>query len=81
MLANPMNIPPVSIATAKAALIEQYAQAVLWSFFGIRRGNRARQDATQLRPVPLIVMALCLAAAFVALLLFVASVAAKGGST
>ncbi|HNW63500.1 MAG TPA: DUF2970 domain-containing protein [Piscinibacter sp.] len=59
----------------------QYAQAVLWSFFGIRRGNRARQDATQLRPVPLIVMALCLAAAFVALLLFVASVAAKGGST
>ncbi|MBL0090862.1 MAG: DUF2970 domain-containing protein [Piscinibacter sp.] len=24
----------------------QYAQAVLWSFFGIRRGNRARLDAT-----------------------------------
>ena len=29
MLANPMNIPPVSIATAKAALTEQYAEAVL----------------------------------------------------
>ena len=57
----------------------QYLQAVLWSFFGIRRGNRARLDATQLRPVPLIVMALCLAAAFVAFLLFIASVASKGG--
>lgn len=58
----------------------QYAQAVLWSFLGIRRGNQAQQDATQLRPIPLIVMALCLAAAFVALLLFVASVASQGSS-
>jgi hypothetical protein len=29
MLGNPMNIPPVSIAAAKAALIEQYADPVL----------------------------------------------------
>ena len=29
MLGNPMNIPPISIATAKAALIEQYADATL----------------------------------------------------
>jgi MoxR-like ATPase len=29
MLGNPMNIPPVSIAAAKAALVEQYADPVL----------------------------------------------------
>ena len=29
MAGNPMNIPPVSIAAAKAALIEQYADPVL----------------------------------------------------
>ena len=29
MLGNPMNIPPISIAAAKAALIEQYADATL----------------------------------------------------
>ena len=29
MLGNPMNIPPVSIAAAKQALIEQYADPVL----------------------------------------------------
>ena len=29
MATNPMNVPPVSIAAAKAALVEQYADPVL----------------------------------------------------
>jgi hypothetical protein len=56
----------------------RYLQAVLWSFFGIRRSAKARNDLTQLRPVPLIVTGLVLAAAFVAVLL-VAAKAASGG--
>ncbi|MBS1178633.1 MAG: hypothetical protein H6R06_3045 [Proteobacteria bacterium] len=52
MLANPMNIPPVSIATAKAALIEQYAEAVLrrratmlWGPRGVGKSSVVRQVA------------------------------------
>ena len=38
MHGNPMNIPPLSIAAAKAALIEQYADATLRRH-GVRAGR------------------------------------------
>jgi len=60
MLANPMNIPPVSIATAKAALIEQYADPVLrrratmlWGPRGVGKSSIVRQLAEHFR-VPLV---------------------------
>ncbi len=52
MLGNPMNIPPVSIAAAKAALIEQYADPVLrrrasmlWGTRGVGKSSIVRQVA------------------------------------
>ncbi len=52
MTANPLNIPPVSIATAKAALIEQYADPVLrrratmlWGTRGVGKSSVVRQVA------------------------------------
>jgi MoxR-like ATPase len=49
---NPMNIPPVSIATAKAALIEQFAQpllrrraTMLWGPRGVGKSSVVRQVA------------------------------------
>jgi hypothetical protein len=52
MLANPMNIPPVSIAAAKAALIEQYADptlrrraSMLWGPRGVGKSSIVRQVA------------------------------------
>jgi hypothetical protein len=52
MHANPMNIPPVSIATAKAALIEQYADrtlrrraSMLWGTRGVGKSSIVRQVA------------------------------------
>ncbi len=52
MLANPMNIPPVSIAAAKAALIEQYADPVLrrratmlWGARGVGKSSVVQQVA------------------------------------
>jgi len=49
---NPMNIPPVSIATAKAALIEQYAEprlrhraTMLWGTRGVGKSSIVRQVA------------------------------------
>ena len=52
MSGNPMNIPPVSIAAAKAALIEQYADPVLrrratmlWGTRGVGKSSIVRQVA------------------------------------
>jgi MoxR-like ATPase len=52
MHGNPMNIPPVSIAAAKAALIEQYADPVLrrrasmlWGTRGVGKSSIVRQLA------------------------------------
>lgn len=52
MLGNPMNIPPVSIAAAKAALIEQYADptlrrraSMLWGTRGVGKSSIVRQVA------------------------------------
>jgi MoxR-like ATPase len=60
MSANPMNVPPVSIATAKAALIEQFASPVLrrratmlWGTRGVGKSSIVRQVAQHFG-VPLI---------------------------
>ncbi len=60
MNGNPMNVPPVSIAAAKAALLEQYADAtlrrratMLWGPRGVGKSSIVRQVAAQLG-VPLV---------------------------
>ncbi len=60
MNGNPMNIPPVSIAAAKAALIEQYADPVLrrratmlWGTRGVGKSSVVRQVAAHFG-VPLV---------------------------
>ncbi|MCU0759223.1 MAG: AAA family ATPase [Steroidobacteraceae bacterium] len=52
MASNPMNVPPVSIAAAKAALIEQFADPVLrrratmlWGTRGVGKSSVVRQVA------------------------------------
>jgi hypothetical protein len=52
MLGNPMNIPPISIAGAKAALIEQFGDAtlrrrasMLWGTRGVGKSSVVRQVA------------------------------------
>jgi AAA domain (dynein-related subfamily) len=60
MYGNPMNIPPVSIATVKAALIEQYGDpllrrraSMLWGTRGVGKSSIVRQVAVHFG-VPLI---------------------------
>ena len=60
MSGNPMNIPPISIAAAKAALIEQYADAtlrrratMLWGARGVGKSSVVRQVADHFK-VPLV---------------------------
>jgi hypothetical protein len=57
----------------------RYLRAVLWSFFGIRRGEAARRDVESLRPLPLLATALLLAGLFVLGVLTVARIASTGG--
>jgi hypothetical protein len=52
MIANPMNIPPISIGAAKAALVEQFADAtlrrrasMLWGTRGVGKSSIVRQVA------------------------------------
>ncbi len=52
MLNNPLNIPPISIAGAKAALLEQYAEptlrrraTMLWGTRGVGKSSIVRQVA------------------------------------
>jgi MoxR-like ATPase len=56
MAGNPMNIPPVSIAAAKSALIEQYSDPVLrrratmlWGTRGVGKSSIVRQVAAHFR--------------------------------
>ena len=60
MQGHPMNIPPLSIASAKAALIEQYADAtlrrratMLWGTRGVGKSSIVRQVAAHFG-VPLV---------------------------
>lgn len=60
MLGNPMNVPPVSIAAAKAALLEQFAHpalrrraTMLWGTRGVGKSSIVRQVAAQFG-VPLV---------------------------
>ena len=60
MLGNPMNIPPISIAAAKAALIEQFADPVLrrratmlWGTRGVGKSSIVAQLAAHFA-VPLV---------------------------
>jgi MoxR-like ATPase len=60
MIADPMNVPPVSIAAAKAALLEQYADPVLrrratmlWGPRGVGKSSIVRQVAERFG-VPLV---------------------------
>lgn len=53
----------------------RYAQIVLWSFFGVRKGADYAIDLQRARPLPLLLMAVGLAALFVAGLVTLAGLA------
>ncbi len=55
----------------------RYVKLVLWSFFGIRRGQAASEELGQARPLPLILMAVTLAGCFALFLILLAIFAAR----
>lgn len=55
----------------------RYVRMVLWSFIGIRRRAGANDEFAQVKPTALAVVAVALAAGFVALLATVATLAGR----
>jgi hypothetical protein len=55
-------------ATAKKLNLLQTISAVLWSFFGVRRGKDHDQDMAQLNPVHVVITGVIAAILFVLLL-------------
>jgi len=53
----------------------RYVRLVLWSFFGIRRRADATEEIDKARPLRVVVTAVLLALVFVALLVWLASMA------
>ena len=55
----------------KTASFGRTVKAVLWSFFGVRKGSDYERDAAQLNPVHVIVAALIGALIFVVVLILI----------
>ena len=62
----PSNEPP---PPARSATLREVIGAVVWSFFGVRKGNAMRRDAVTIRPHQVIIIGVVLAALLVVLLL------------
>ncbi len=70
---------PLADATRRPLSFAQTVQAVLWSFFGVRRARDMDADVSRLNPVHLLIGGLFGAAAFVvALVLLVRWVVGSG---
>jgi len=65
------NDPRTNAAPGRKAGFLQTMQAVLWSFFGVRKRAGYEKDAAQLNPVHVIIAGIIAAAIFVLVLVMV----------
>ena len=68
-----LNPPPNDDArpapNPRPATIPQIIGAVLWSFFGVRKGNAMQRDVVTIKPHQVIIVGILIAAGIVATLL------------
>jgi hypothetical protein len=60
---------PETPAPARRATLREVLSAVVWSFFGVRKGRHMQRDAVSIRPHQVILAGLAVAALFVLLLI------------
>jgi hypothetical protein len=65
----PDSGPPSPPTETKNATLAQVAGAVLWSFFGVRKGKAMQRDAVTIKPLQVVVVGVALAALIVFALL------------
>ena len=70
-MANPQTPPPPDrdAPAPRCATLLEVIRAVLWSFFGVRRGEAMRRDAVTIRPHQVIVVGILIAAILVVALI------------
>lgn len=61
----------------RATLLE-VVNAVLWSFFGVRKGDAMRRDAVTIRPHQVIIVGIVIAAILVATLVILVRIITRG---
>lgn len=66
-MTSPESTPPEpsGAPASRPASLGETVRAVLWSFFGVRRGKDMQRDAVTLRPIPVVVVGIAAAALFV----------------
>jgi hypothetical protein len=64
---DPDTLPP----TPRPATLGQVVNAVLWSFFGVRKGDAMRRDAVTIKPHQVIIVGILAAVVLVVTLLIV----------
>jgi preprotein translocase subunit Sec61beta len=70
----PSDDDRATTAARKQASLRQVAAAVLWSFFGVRKGEAMQRDAVTIKPHQVIIVGILLAAVLVVALLIVVRV-------
>ena len=63
---------------ARAATLREILGAVLWSFFGVRKGEAMRRDTVTIKPHQVIIVGILCAAVLVATLLILVRVITRG---
>ena len=66
-------------AETRQATLAQVVGAVLWSFFGVRKGNAMQRDAVTIRPHQVIIAGVLIAAALVVALLILVRIITRAG--
>ena len=61
-----------------AASLPQIATAVLWSFFGVRKGKAMQRDVVAIKPHQVVIVGILLAAGIVAALLILVRIITRG---
>ena len=81
MPSTPESPPPDSrpaTPPARPATLSEIVRAVLWSFFGVRKGEAMQRDVVAIKPHQVIVVGILIAAAVVAILLILVRLITRG---
>lgn len=71
---NSGDAPP----SPRRATLMEVVNAVLWSFFGVRKGDAMRRDAVTIRPHQVIIVGIVIAAILVATLVILVRIITRG---
>ena len=69
----PSSDPP----SPRQARLGEVVSAVLWSFFGVRKGSKMQEDAVSIRPHQVIIVGVAIAAVLVVVLLLIARIVVR----